>query len=62
MLDFSNQTCWVYLARTISAILSVPGVVNATGVTLNGDMADLLLVETGEKQQVPVLGEVVLHA
>ncbi len=58
----TSYTCWVYLARTISAILSVPGVVNATGVTLNGDMADLLLVETGEKQQVPVLGEVVLHA
>ena len=43
-----------------AAILSVPGVVNATGVQLNGGTEDLLLTETGETQQVPVLGTVTL--
>ena len=46
----------------ISAILSVPGVVNAASVTLNGAAQDLQLVETGQTQQVPVLGEVTLSA
>ena len=43
-----------------AAILSVPGVVNATGVQLNGGTEDLLLTETCETQQVPVLGTVTL--
>lgn len=58
----TSYSCWVYLARVVSAILSVPGVVNAVEVTLNGGTADLQLVETGETQQVPVLGEVSLRA
>lgn len=58
----TSYSCWVYLARVVSAILSVPGVVNATGVTLNGGTADLQLVETGLVQQVPVPGEVALRA
>lgn len=56
----THYTVWVYLARVISAILLVPGVVNATGVTLNGGTEDLQLIETGLTQQVPVLGEVTL--
>lgn len=58
----TSYSCWVYLARVVSAILQVPGVVNATGVTLNGGTADLQLVETGQTQQVPILGEVALRA
>lgn len=58
----TNYSCWVYLARVVSAILSVPGVVNATGVALSGGTADLQLIETGQTQQVPVLGEVALSA
>jgi hypothetical protein len=50
------------LARVVSAILSVPGVLNATAVTLNGGMADLQLIETGLTQQVPILGGVSLSA
>jgi len=44
-----------------AALLSVPGVVNVTGLTLNGFAADLPLEESGQRQQVPVLGEVTLH-
>lgn len=58
----TSYSCWVYLARVVSAILSVPGVVNAVEVTLNGGTEDLQLIETGECQQAPVLGEVALHA
>jgi len=56
----THYTSWVYLARLTAAILLVPGVVNTTGVTLNGETADLELIETGLTQQVPVLGTVVL--
>lgn len=50
----------VYLARVISAILTVTGVVNATGVQLNGGTSDLILTQTGASQQVPTLGTVTL--
>lgn len=50
----------VYLARVISAILTVTGVVNATNVQLNGGTVDLTLTQTGALQQVPVLGTVTL--
>ena len=44
-----------------AAIVGVAGVVNATNVQLNGGTADLLLTETGETQQVPVIGTVTLN-
>ena len=50
----------VYVSRVTAAILSVTGVVNATGVQLNGAAEDISLVETGATQQVPTLGEVTL--
>ena len=52
----------VYLARVTAAIVGVTGVVNATGVTLNGGTDDLTLTETGTAQQVPTLGTVTLNA
>jgi len=58
----THYSCWVYLARVTAALLLIPGVVNATGVTLNGGTKDFQLVETGQLQQVPVLGEVALRA
>ena len=50
----------VYVSQVVAAIIGVAGVVNATGVTLNGGTADIALTETGNLQQVPVLGEVTL--
>lgn len=50
----------VYVARIVAAIVSVPGVVNATNVQLNGGTADLILTETGAAQQVPITGTVTL--
>lgn len=51
----------VYVSRVTAAIVGVTGVVNATGVQLNGGTADLILTETGALQQVPVLGTVTLN-
>ena len=50
----------VYVAQVVAAIVSVPGVVNATNVQLNGGTADLTLTQTGASQQVPILGTVTL--
>lgn len=58
----TNYSCWVYLARVVSAILSVPGVLNTANVSLNGSSEDIQLIETGLVQQVPVLGVVTLYA
>lgn len=51
----------VYLSRITAAIVGVTGVVNATGVQLNGGTSDLVLTEIGTVQQVPVIGTVTLH-
>ena len=53
---------WVYAARVTAAMLSVQGVINVTGLTINGSVADLQLTEDGLLQQVPVLGEVTVNA
>lgn len=58
----TRYSSWVYAARVTAAMLTVPGVVNVTGLTLNGGSGDLHLTEDGLLQQVPVLGEVQVHA
>ncbi len=50
----------VYLSRISAAVLQVPGVLNVTGATINGEVSDLALTQTGQTQQVAVLGEVAL--
>lgn len=50
----------VYVSRVTAAILNAGGVVNVTNVQLNGQTGDLILTETGQTQQVPVLGAVSL--
>ncbi len=58
----TRYSSWVYAARVTASILAVPGVVNVTGLAINGGMEDLHLTEDGMLQQVPVLGEVAVHA
>lgn len=55
-----SYTVTVYLARVISAILSVEGVVNVTGVTINGSAADISCTETSALQEIPVMGTVTI--
>ena len=58
----THYSSWVYAARVIAAMLTVPGVANVTGLTINGSPEDLQLTESGLLQQVPVLGAVTVHA
>lgn len=58
----THYSAWVYAARVTAAMLAVPGVANVTGLAINSSPADLQLIETGLLQQVPVLGEVTVHA
>ena len=51
----------VYISRIIYAVLQIPQVVNMTKVLVNGSSEDLVLTETAELQQVPVLGTVVIN-
>lgn len=48
----------IYIARIIAAIITIPGIVNVSNVTLNGQSTDLKLTETAQLQQVAALGEV----
>lgn len=50
----------VFLARVISAILGVEGVINVTGVTLNGSAADVVCTETDALQEIPEIGTVTI--
>lgn len=52
----------VYISRILASIVSTTGIVNAVNVQLNGQASDLILIESGSVQQVPVLGEVTLSA
>ena len=58
----THYSAWVYAARVTAAMLSVQGVINVTGLTINGGAGDLELREDGLLQQVPVLGEVNVNA
>ena len=50
----------VYLSQVLAALVGVDGVTNVTGVALNGGAADIVLTQSGQVQQVPILGEVTL--
>ena len=51
----------IYASRLIYAILTVPQVVNVTGLTINGASGDIVLTETAALQQVPEVGSVIIH-
>lgn len=51
----------VYIARVNASILSVEGVANVTGTTINDTEADLILTQDALTQELPKLGEVTLN-
>lgn len=51
----------VYMSRISASILSIPGVANVSTLTLDGKNADIVLTQTGQVQQVPKLGDVVVN-
>ena len=58
----NNYTINIYRARISAEIMKVDGVENVTEVLLNGENADLMLIQSARVQQLPISGEVVLHA
>ena len=51
----------VYISRITHAILTILDIVNVKNVMVNGSVEDVVLIETPEMQQVPVLGTVVIN-
>lgn len=56
----NSYSLTVYNSRVIYAILNTTGVVNVKSVTLNGVSTDIVLTQSKDTQQIPILGEVVL--
>lgn len=59
--DLNAYSTSVFISRINSAILSVTGVTNVSGTTLNAVAADLVLTEDATTQQLPKLGTVTLN-
>lgn len=59
--SLNNYECVIFISRVTATILSVLGVANVTGVTLNGVSEDISLIEDGLVQQLPKLSEVILN-
>ena len=51
----------IYRSQLMAAILQVPGVVNVSQLTLDKGTSDISLVFDNTKQEVPVVGGVVIH-
>lgn len=59
--SFGDYSLSVYRARVSSAVLSVVGVANVSDLVLNNLDEDIILSQTGQVQQVPKLGDVVVN-
>lgn len=51
----------IYTARIIVAVSSIIGVANISNVRINNQEGDMKLTETGELQELPILGQVVIN-
>lgn len=56
----NDYSAYVFIAQVMAAMLRVRGVLNVTGLTLNGQTSDLVLQEDAQVQQIPKLGVVSL--
>lgn len=59
--EVNEYSLAVYTARINAAIISVAGVSNVSNVTINGSKDDLVLSETAQLQELPVMGTVTLY-
>ena len=50
-----------YQSRMSASILSVIGIANVANLTLNGQAADIELIQTGQLQQVPKVGTITVN-
>lgn len=56
-----SYTLRILRAQIIAAVLRIPGIINATDLTIAGGDADITLVSTGKLSELPVLGEVTVN-
>ena len=56
----NDYSAYVFIAQVMAAMLRVRGVLNVTGLTLNGQTSDISLQEDAQVQQIPKLGVVSL--
>lgn len=59
--DMNEYICNVFIARVYASLIYVDGVTNVTDVKINGNADDAILIQSGDIQQLPKLGEVVLN-
>lgn len=58
---YNNYALSVYIAQINAAILRISGVNNAVNTKINGSQSDLSLMQNAVVQELPVLGEVIIH-
>lgn len=56
--SYNEYSLSIYIARIISAVLEISGIINVTSVTLNGSNTDIVLLQNVTTQQLPKLGTV----
>jgi len=59
--EMNEYFCDVLVSRMTAAIVNVAGVSNVISITLNGTAKDVELIQSGQTQQLPKLGEVILN-
>ena len=57
----SGYECWIFRSQITAALLTVPGVANVQALELNGIEADVQMELSNSKQELPMLGEVIVH-
>ena len=55
---YNEYSLSIFIARIISAVLEISGIINVTNVTLNGGTTDVVLLQDATTQQLPKLGTV----
>lgn len=60
--NYQEYMVKIFMAKIISAALSVNGVINVSSILINGTAADLTLTENATTQQLPKLGTVTISA
>lgn len=60
--DLNRYAVTVFRSQIMAAVLAVEGVTNVSEVLFDALAVDVVLVQTGELQELPMLGEVVINA
>ena len=59
--NYGQYFLTVYRAQILAAVMAIPGIANVYNLTLNGTDADISLEQTGDTQQIPEVGTIVVN-